>query len=210
MTEIYRNKERIQTESLQKERDAERANKTIKKLKKTGMELNDKMLSNLFHNPKALVKEAERQAEEELRRISKFNFFAKGSTSSLFVAQVEEILDDYDKYYRSFQSQGSKEYLIIKNGKAEVDDTFYKKLEKEYVVKVDTPEKEKAYELANKAMEAINELEDYMKEHGDGIVHGVSGDGGIYSRCLVLLSGNMDNWEWKPRIYPFAIKHIIK
>ena len=210
MKEIYRNEEMISKESFQKEKDAKIANDTLKKLKATGLELDDNMLSNLFQNPKALIEEAKRQADEDLEKISKFNFIPKDSAISSFIERVEKIIDEYERVYRSVYSTGSKEYLIVKNGEVKISDAFYEKLERNYAVKMDTPEKKKAYELANKAMDAINELEDFMKKHGDGKVHGVSCDVGIYNQSLIVLSGKMDKWEWKPRLYPYVMNHIIK
>lgn len=194
------------------EKFIKRINDCIAKIVEQGVSLNDNQLHYVIDSPEYIMQLAENQFAEAHGQKTRFPFFQEriAVDCTPLTQAIEDATDLLHKFLYQTREQFIKRYITYKDGKAVFIPNIGEMLEKEYSITLDTPEQEEAWRLANELCDKINEFEAYVKEHGDGKLHSVSQDVGIYNRTLVLLGGKFYDWTWRATPYPEAIKNIVK
>lgn len=207
---IYKNSGEIEKQKNLHRKYVNWINEAIAKVKETGVELTEEMLPWVLSQTDAIIAETERQIRAEQGRISRFPFFSKKVDVTPVTDEVRDALDLLHRRLNGATENFNPSYVTFMDGAAALHPDIDRMLDEKWSIVLDTPEKAKVWELANKAADAINLLESYLEEHGDGLIHSCSNHAGVYSRCMVLLNGKFDNWTWKAEPWPHCIPHVTR
>lgn len=207
---IKRDEQAIRQEKAAHEKFVSLINAAIDGITATGVEMSNEMLLSMFSNHDYVVQEADRQIRAEQDKLSRFKFFSRKVDTTPVTDEIREILE---KLHRSLYTPYAvfyREYVTFADGRATLVEDFDAIMEEKYSIKLDTPAKEKAWELATKAKDAINELEDYLRGHSDGVHACQQDEGTWHNESLVLLTGRRWQEDYMAELYPDMIPYVNK
>ncbi len=207
---IKKDEQAIGREKASHENFVKLINAAIDGITATGVDTSNEMLLSMFSNHDYIIQEADRQIRAEQDKLSRFKFFSQKVDTTPVTDEIREILE---KLHRSLYTPYAvfyREYITFADGRATLIHDFDTIVENKYSIKLDTPEKEKAWELATKAKDAINELEDYLREHSDGVHACQANEGTWHNESLVLLTGRRWEKDYRAELYADMIPHVNK
>lgn len=185
-------------------------NKAIRKIEETGVEFTDLMLSALWSNKEHVVREAVKQVKAEQKSASKFKFLAQQVDTTPLEDELHSILDALHRGLFSPYTEFNPEYVSFVDGRAALIDDFDSIVEEKHSISLGSENKAKAWALAKKAKEALDELEAFLQEHGDGKIHAcATAQGHLYDCSAVLLNPRVWADGFSATLYPHIIPHII-
>lgn len=207
---IKKDEQAIGREKASHENFVKLINAAIDGITATGVEMSNDMLLSMFSNHDYIVQEADRQIRAEQDKLSRFKFFSRKVDTTPVTDEIREILE---KLHRSLYTPYAvfyREYVTFVDGRATLVEDLDALLEDKHSIKLDTPAKEKAWELATKAKDAINELEEYLREHSDS-VHACQRDEGTWhNESLVILTGRRWDKDYRAELYADMIPYVKK
>lgn len=183
-------------------------NNGIDRIVKLGVIIPGNLLPDIARGVSSrIIEEAKQQVNEEIDHTkSRFAFLSKVVDLSPLEYDIETAVDVVERQLRQYNN-GLRRYISYKDGHAVVSSSAKDELTERYSIYIDSPKKEKAWQLINKAKTVLENLEEFLNANTE-FIHAAESYGGPWNMHAALQIEETTEKTWNIKAVPDVLRYI--